>query len=83
MPTLIAYGTEDRLCPPSGSIMVGERIGSADVTVLPLEGLHHEILNEPEQAAVLESMIEWIRARLPAGAGALAPGPGRPGDRPR
>ena len=74
IPVLIAYGTEDRLCPPSGSVMVGKRIGSSDVTVLPFEGLHHEILNEPEQAAVLAAMIDWLRARLP-GAGAHAPGP--------
>lgn len=83
VPVLIAYGTDDRLCPPRGSTMVAERIGSADVTVLPLEGLHHEILNEPEQAAVLESMIDWLQARLPAGAGAHGPGPALPSGPPR
>ena len=49
VPTLIMYGSEDRLCPPSGSVMLGERIGAADMTVTPYEGLYHEILNEPEQ----------------------------------
>jgi alpha-beta hydrolase superfamily lysophospholipase len=80
IPVLIAYGTEDRLCPPRGSVMVSERIGSSDLTVLPFEGLHHEILNEPEQAEVLEAMIDWLRARLPAGAGAPGPGPALPSD---
>lgn len=43
--TLIMYGTADRLCPPSGSLMLEERIGAADKTVIAYDGLSHEILN--------------------------------------
>ncbi len=65
-PALIMYGTADDLCPPSGSVMVAERIASADVTVRAYEGLFHEILNEPERELVLEDLLGWISARIPA-----------------
>jgi alpha-beta hydrolase superfamily lysophospholipase len=67
VPTLIMYGSEDRLCPPSGSVMLGERIGAADITVIPYEGLYHEILNEPEQQTVLDDMCAWLDAHVGAG----------------
>ncbi len=68
IPTLIMYGTEDRLCPPRGSVMLGERIGSADKTITPYEGLYHEILNEPEQQHVLDEVCSWLAARVPVAA---------------
>jgi alpha-beta hydrolase superfamily lysophospholipase len=67
VPTLIMYGGDDRLCPPSGSVMLGERIGAADITVIPYEGLYHEILNEPEQETVLRDMCGWLDAHVGAG----------------
>ena len=73
LPTLILYGTADRLCPPSGSVMVGDRIGSDDVTVRAFDGLYHEILNEPEQGAVLDALCSWLYERVgSAGAGGTA-----------
>jgi acylglycerol lipase len=63
VPTLIAYGTADRLCPPAGSMMLGERIGSADKTIKAYERLFHEILNEPERDAVLDDMVGWLADR--------------------
>jgi alpha-beta hydrolase superfamily lysophospholipase len=70
VPTLIMYGTADGLVPPSGSVMLGERIGAADKTIKPYEGLYHEILNEPEQGRVLDDLCEWLGARVGPGAGA-------------
>jgi acylglycerol lipase len=67
VPTLIMYGSEDRLCPPSGSVMLGERIGAADITVIPYAGLYHEILNEPERETVLDDMCAWLGAHVGAG----------------
>jgi alpha-beta hydrolase superfamily lysophospholipase len=64
LPTLIMYGTADKLVPPSGSVMLGERIGSPDKTVKSYEGLYHEILNEPEQEKVLDDVCGWLRAQL-------------------
>lgn len=62
VPTLIMYGTADRLCPPAGSVMLGERIGAADKTITPYDGLYHEILNEPEQEQVLDEISRWLGA---------------------
>ncbi len=49
LPTLLMWGTADRLCPPAGSELVAANIGSQDLTVKPYEGLFHEIMNEPER----------------------------------
>ncbi|MEA2197087.1 MAG: acylglycerol lipase [Solirubrobacteraceae bacterium] len=73
LPTLIMYGTADRLCPPAGSVMVGERIGSSDVTVTSYPGLYHEIFNEPEQEQVMNDMCAWLDAHVPSSAPAAAP----------
>ncbi len=64
VPTLIMYGTEDHLCPPAGSQMLGERIGAADLTVTPYTGLYHEIFNEPERDQVLDDLCRWLRAHV-------------------
>jgi alpha-beta hydrolase superfamily lysophospholipase len=72
VPTLIMYGTADRLCPPRGSVMLGERIGSADKTLTPYEGLYHEILNEPEQDQVLDEISTWLAEHTSADALASA-----------
>ena len=66
IPTLIVYGTDDALCPPEGSKMLGERIGATDKTVNAYEGLHHEVLNEPERDKVLDDMCSWLGAKVAA-----------------
>jgi acylglycerol lipase len=60
VPTLIMYGTEDKLAPPAGSVMLSERISSSDKTTIPYEGLYHEIFNEPEQQQVMDDMCAWL-----------------------
>ena len=72
VPTLILYGTADGLCPPAGSVMLGERIGAADKTVTAYEGLFHEILNEPERETVLEDIVGWLGVRVGSPAAAAA-----------
>jgi alpha-beta hydrolase superfamily lysophospholipase len=64
VPTLILYGTADGLCPPAGSVMLGERISAPDKTITAYDGLFHEILNEPEREAVLEDIVGWLGARV-------------------
>jgi acylglycerol lipase len=66
IPTLIMYGTADKLAPPAGSVMLSERIGSTDKTTIPYEGLYHEILNEPEQQQVMDDMVGWLNAHIAA-----------------
>jgi alpha-beta hydrolase superfamily lysophospholipase len=65
IPTLIMYGTADGLCPPAGSLMLSEHIGAQDKTLKAYDGLHHEILNEPEQGQVLDDLCAWLGARVP------------------
>jgi acylglycerol lipase len=64
LPTLILYGTADGLCPPAGSVMLGEQLSSTDVTIRAYEGLYHEILNEPERATVIGDVRDWLTARI-------------------
>jgi acylglycerol lipase len=71
LPALVMYGTADRLCPPAGSEMLGERLGG-DTTVIPYPGLYHEIFNEPERDAVLGDLCAWLAARVAAAAPAGA-----------
>ncbi len=69
LPTLILYGTADGLCPPAGSMMLAQRIGSADKTLKAYDGLYHEILNEPERDAVLQDICTWLQGHvIPAAA---------------
>ncbi len=63
LPVLVMYGTADPIVPTAGSVMLGERIGSEDLTVTPYEGLYHEILNEPERDQVIEQIASWLDAR--------------------
>jgi lysophospholipase len=66
IPTLIMYGTADRICPPEGSLMLADRIGASDKTLLSYDGLYHEILNEPEQGRVLDDLCAWLATRVAA-----------------
>jgi alpha-beta hydrolase superfamily lysophospholipase len=62
VPTLLMWGTADRLCPPAGAELVAANIGSSDLTVKRYEGLFHEIMNEPEQGQVLDDLVAWLDA---------------------
>lgn len=64
LPTLLMWGTADRLCPTSGSELVAKEIGSEDLTVKRYEGLFHEILNEPEREQVMDDLVAWLDAHL-------------------
>jgi acylglycerol lipase len=77
VPTLIMYGTDDRLCPPQGSVMLAERIGSPDKTLKAYHGLYHEILNEPERDQVLDDLCAWLSAQVAQPADAVTPSENR------
>jgi alpha-beta hydrolase superfamily lysophospholipase len=77
VPTLIMYGTDDGLCPPQGSVMLSERIGSPDKTLTPYPGLYHEVLNEPEREQVLDQLCSWLAQRVAQPAGAVTPSENR------
>ncbi len=62
VPTLLLWGTADRLCPPRGAEAVAANIGSSDFTKTAYTGLFHEILNEPERDQVLDQIVSWLTA---------------------
>jgi alpha-beta hydrolase superfamily lysophospholipase len=62
LPVLLQWGTTDRICPPEGSEMVAERIGSHDLSVERWPSAFHEILNEPERKRVLDVLVAWLSA---------------------
>jgi alpha-beta hydrolase superfamily lysophospholipase len=68
VPTLIMYGTADKLAPPAGSKMLAGTISSEDKKVIAYDGLYHEILNEPEQRQVMDDMCAWLAAHMPVAA---------------
>jgi alpha-beta hydrolase superfamily lysophospholipase len=64
LPVLILHGEADPICPPSGSRLIYDQAASADKTLKTYPGLLHEILNEPERAAVLADIHQWLDGQL-------------------
>lgn len=64
LPVRMMYGTADRMADPRGSVNLHAGISSEDKTLVPYEGLYHEILNEPEKEQVMAECLEWITARM-------------------
>lgn len=62
LPVLLQHGTVDELTDPAGSRLLESTCGSPDLTVRWYEGLWHEIYNEPERAAPLADLREWLAA---------------------
>ena len=63
LPLLILHGADDRLTSPSGSRLVDELASSHDKTLRIYPALRHEILNEPEQDAIIDEIVAWLIAR--------------------
>jgi alpha-beta hydrolase superfamily lysophospholipase len=64
-PLLLMHGAADRITYASGSEEFARLAGKTnrDVTLKLWDGLYHELHNEPEQEAVLKTMIEWMDGR--------------------
>jgi len=63
LPALILQAGADAVVDPHASERVAGRLGSDDVTFKRLDGLYHEILNEPEGPELLRDIASWIEAR--------------------
>jgi len=61
VPTLCLHGGDDVLVPTVASAVLEGRPG---VERRVLDGLRHEIFNEPEGPEVVQQVIDWIDARL-------------------
>ncbi|MEY8174181.1 alpha/beta hydrolase [Burkholderia multivorans] len=66
VPVLVYHGTADKLTEPDGSRAFGARVGSADRTLTLYEGGFHETMNDIERERVIDALIGWIDARVPA-----------------
>ncbi|NTX31728.1 alpha/beta hydrolase, partial [Burkholderia pyrrocinia] len=66
VPVLVYHGTEDKLTEPDGSRAFGARVGSPDRTLTLYEGGFHETMNDLERDRVIDALIAWIHARMPA-----------------
>ncbi|MBU9293808.1 lysophospholipase [Burkholderia multivorans] len=66
VPVLVYHGTADKLTEPDGSRTFGARVGSADRTLTLYEGGFHETMNDIERERVIDALIGWIDARMPA-----------------
>ncbi|MDN7969485.1 lysophospholipase [Burkholderia multivorans] len=66
VPVLVYHGTGDKLTEPDGSRTFGARVGSADRTLTLYEGGFHETMNDIERERVIDALIGWIDARVPA-----------------
>lgn len=65
IPLLVQHGDADRMAAPAGGQYLFDHAGSANKRLKLYPGLFHEIYNEPEQAAVLDDLVQWFDAHLP------------------
>lgn len=64
LPLLVVHGSKDTLAAPDGARILVTNASSTDKAFELLDGLYHEVFNEPERDKVLSSVVEWIDARL-------------------
>jgi alpha-beta hydrolase superfamily lysophospholipase len=69
LPTFVVHGGDDRLVPASATEAL-EGLPNVMRRVYP--GLRHETFNEPEGPQVAAEVVEWLRASVRDGAGAMA-----------
>ena len=64
VPMLVLQGGADEIADPAATERVSKRMGSSDMSYRRLDGLYHEIFNEPEGPEVVSELVAWIEARL-------------------
>jgi alpha-beta hydrolase superfamily lysophospholipase len=65
VPFLVMHGTADTATNIEGSQSLHEQAASADKTFKRWEGVHHDLLHEPEAPHIIEFVVQWMVARLP------------------
>ncbi len=63
-PLLVVHGSLDRLAAPSGGAALVQAVSSSDKEFRALNGLYHEVFNEPEREEVLAGVLSWITSRI-------------------
>lgn len=64
LPCLILQAEEDFLSDPAASREFYERVPHADMRFVLYGGFYHEVLNEVEQARVIEEIVRWVEEHL-------------------
>lgn len=64
-PALFMHGTADEIADPKGTIDFCENCCSEDKELKLWDGCYHELINEPEQHEVMNTMASWMEARVP------------------
>lgn len=64
VPLLVLTGGKDQLVSVAAQEKWFEAVGSQDKTHIPYPALFHEVMNEPEKAAVLGDITRWLEARV-------------------
>lgn len=72
IPVYIIHGTEDKATRPDGSEFFYEHAGSSDKTLKLYEGHYHDLLNDVDKELVMQDILDWVGARVPATQGAGA-----------
>lgn len=67
LPLLVLHGTDDLICPPSGSQIAYEQTNSIDKSLKLYPDMYHEIHNEPGKEAVLGDIVKWLDHHTPMG----------------
>ncbi|MGH8975942.1 MAG: lysophospholipase [Acidimicrobiia bacterium] len=62
VPLLVLHGGADRLTFPSGSQALAAAV-PGDCTLRILDGLYHEVHQEPEREQVFDEVVAWLDAR--------------------
>lgn len=75
LPVLILHGTEDHATRPDGSEQFFNEAGSTDKTLKLYDGYYHDLLNDLGRERVMDDIVTWIDARLPAQSENAMPGP--------
>ena len=63
LPLLLMHGSADRITSHEASRTFAER-AKGEVEYRTWVGLFHELHNEPEKARVVQTMVDWVGARL-------------------
>ena len=76
IPVLVMHGGADALVPAQAAEDIAKGVSSDDVTLKVWPELYHEIFNEPEQAEVIGTMIDWLGAHVDGGSARRREGEG-------
>jgi len=63
LPLIILHGSEDRIVDVEGSRLLYDGVASRDKTLKLYPGYYHDLLNEPEKAAVIRDILDWLGQR--------------------